>query len=251
MQQMYRYILSFTILVSFCVQGFSQQAASEDAGVLYRHEGGVGFILHTTGFGINYRNGKHLTGYKKRMLEIDLVTMKHPKEVRTISQFSDNNKSFVYGKVNSLLVLRGGIGLQNIIYRKEIEGNVEVRYSFYGGATFGFAKPVFLQILHASSDPYKPDIAIEKYDPEKHRLDNIYGKAPFGYGLQYTVVHPGVYAKAAVSFDWEAQEDKLRSLEIGVAADYYPSPIKLMSYNKAKPVFVTIYANILFGRKWN
>lgn len=242
----------FTILLLNTLAVFAQQKnAVEEAGVLYRHEGTFGISLHSRGFGLNYRNGKHITGTRKRILEIDLLTMKHPKEIKTLNKYYENTKGFVYGKLNNLAVLRGGIGLQNILYRKDELGNIEIRYSYYGGASLGLAKPVYLYVLQESNDPYNPNKVIEKYDPDKHLLDNIYGKSPLGYGLEHTVIHPGVYAKAGMSFDWATDDEKVRCLEIGAIADYYFSPIQIMAFNKATPLFTTVYVTLSFGHKWN
>lgn len=241
-----------TLFLFSTLNSFAQQkAAVEEAGVLYRHEGSLGISIHSQGIGLSYHNGKHITGKRKRILEFDLMTMKHPKEIKTLNQYYDKTRSFVYGKLNSLAILRGGIGLQNILYSKDEKGNIEVRYSFYGGASLGLAKPVYLYILEESNDPYNPNKVIEKYDPEKHLIDIIYGKAPLGYGLERTLIHPGIYAKAGISFDWATDDEKVRCLEIGVVGDYYFSPIQLMAYNKATPLFTTLYATIAFGRKWN
>lgn len=228
-----------------------EKAAVEEAGVLYRHEGSFGISLHSQGWGISYHNGKHITGKSKRILEIDLLSLKHPKEIKTLNQYYDKTRSFVYGKLNSLAILRGGIGLQKVLYQKDEIGNIEVRYSFYGGASLGFAKPVYLYILEESNDPYTPNKVIAKYDPDKHPLDVIYGKAPIGYGLERTRIHPGLYAKAGISFDWATDDEKVRALEIGVVGDYYFSPIQLMAFTKANPLFTTLYATLAFGRKWN
>ena len=242
----------FTILLLISLGVTAQQVNTvEQSGVLYRKESSFGLSIHTRGFGLNYRNGKHLTGKRKRMLEIDLLSMKHPKEIKTLNQYYENTKGYVYGKRNNLAVLRGGIGLQNVIYQKEEIGNIEIRYSLYGGASFGLAKPIYLYVLEESNDPYNPNKVIEKYDPEKHQIDNIYGKAPLGYGLERTEIHPGIYGKAGLSFDWAEDDEKVRCLEVGIVSDYYLSPIQIMAFNKATPSFTTFYAILSFGRKSN
>ncbi len=242
----------FTILFLLVISSFAQQKnTAEEVGVLYKREKSFGITIHSRGFGISYRAGKHVTGTRKRIMEVDLLTMKHPKEIKSLNKYYENTKGYVYGKLNNLTVIRGGIGLQNTLYRKDELGNIEIRYSYYGGASLGFAKPVFLYVLQESSDPYNPSKVIEKYNPDKHRLDNIYGKAPLGYGLENTVIHPGLYAIAGISFDWANDDDKVRCLEIGAIADYYFSPIQVMAFNKSTPLFTTLYATISFGRKWN
>lgn len=243
---------SISILLIFTIHNcWSQQLAAVEEGVLYRKEASFGITLHSQGFGIAYRNNKHLTGKSKRILEFDLLSMKHPKEIKSVNKYYEKPRGFVYGKLNSLAIFRGGLGLQKVVYQKDEAGNIEVRYNFCGGASLGFAKPVYLYILEESSDPYTPDKILVKYKPEEHPLDVIYGKAPFGYAVERTRIHPGLYAKGGVSFDWADEDDKVRSLEIGLVADYYFSSIQLMAYSKATPIFTTIYATIAFGNKKN
>ena len=59
------------------------------------------------------RKGKNITANKKRMWEAEIVNMKHPKEVRSVNPYFDNAKSFFYGKLNSMMVVRAGIGQQH------------------------------------------------------------------------------------------------------------------------------------------
>jgi hypothetical protein len=244
----YKFIFLFLFI---CLQGFAQNNAEVKEGILYRHEGSLGISIHSQGFGLTYRNNKHITGKRMRSFEIDILTVKHPKEIKSLNQYYDKPRSFVYGKLNSLLVLRGGIGLKNILYEKDEPGNIEIRYNFCGGASIGFAKPIYLYVLEESNDPYNPDKVIVKFNPDEHPIDVIYGKAPVGYGLERTIIHPGLYAKGGISFDWATDDEKVRNLEIGAVCDYYFSPIQLMAYNKSTPFFTTLYATLAFGRKWN
>ena len=61
-----------------------------NAGVQYKYEMSFGILAHSNGFGGNFRRGKHLTGYKKRIWEIEVVNMKHPKEYKTYNPQREN-----------------------------------------------------------------------------------------------------------------------------------------------------------------
>ena len=142
-----RIVLLILFLHCFFPASYSQvdttTGDNQDVGLLYRYEMSGGILAHSNGFGANFRKGKHLSGYKKRMLEIELVNMKHPKEYKTPNPANGGNV-YIFGKQNSFAVLRAGIGIQKVIAGKAGKGGVEVRYLYYGGASIGLLKPVYL-----------------------------------------------------------------------------------------------------------
>ncbi|MEO6883303.1 MAG: hypothetical protein ABI199_04675 [Bacteroidia bacterium] len=232
----------------------STPTASEqgpDLNVLYRNSGTFGIMIHTNGFGINYRRGKHVTGYKERIWEIEGLNMSDPKQTKTQNPTFPNSKGYYYGKMNALLILRTGLGYQNILYRKNIPNSVEIRYSYYGGFSLGMAKPVYLQILHASS--YQQNqyvLSTEKYVPGQDLIDSIYGSAPYFTGFSEIQFHPGVYGKLGISMDYADRHDAVKSIEAGIIADAYPTAIPMMAYETPKHVFLTLYIDFLFGKRW-
>src|SRR5688572_11966004 len=97
-------------------KGFTQDstdAAVGDRNILFRKEASGGVFLHSSGFGISFKSGRHVTANRKRILEFDFVSIKHPKEYKvTNPNLIENSKPFVFGKLNYVYVLRSGIGLQ-------------------------------------------------------------------------------------------------------------------------------------------
>lgn len=65
--------------------------------LLYRKEYSGGIILHTRGFGANYRKTTNLNARQKYYLNYEFIVIKHPKEYK-ISSFDRNANSYVYGK---------------------------------------------------------------------------------------------------------------------------------------------------------
>ena len=224
---------------------------SNDVKVLFRKEKSAFLMIHTGGFGIGYRNGKHITGYKKRMLEFELTGMKHPKEIRTVYPNDNNSKSYIYGKENALFILRTGIGKQKIVNSKPYWGGVELRYFYYGGLSAGLLKPVYLYVLHLTNTPNLYNLSLEKYDPDKHFQENIYGRAPFFHGFDKIKPLPGLYFKTGLNFEYGTNDTSVRSLETGITVDAYIKPVPIMAFNENKNIFISLYISFHFGSRRN
>lgn len=222
----------------------------EEKPPLLKNEFSFGVNVHTSGWGFDFRKGKNLTAYKKRMWEAEIVNMKHPKEVRSVNPYFDNAKSFFYGKLNSMIALRAGIGQQQVIFSKAERSGVEVRFNYTAGLSLGLAKPVYLNILYPTAFEGEYEVIVEKYDPERHYVDNIYGRAPFTEGISETRIYPGGYAKVGVSFDYGTMHDDVKSIETGITLDAYGKKVPIMAETNNNQFFFNFYINILYGRKW-
>jgi hypothetical protein len=224
----------------------------EDLKVLYRNESSFSAYVHSAGgLGIAYRRGYHVNGFRKRMLEIEMQNFKHPKEIKSINPNHEGTKGFSYGKLNSFLVIRPGLGFQNILFEKTEKKNVEIRFSYFIGATLTFAKPVYLEIFVPSLDSTKRyDISTERYDPNRHDPSDIYGKAPFFKGIDKTRIYPGGYAKIALSFEYGKRYNVIKAIETGAVIDVYPTVLPMMAFNKNQQVFVSLYLKMVWGKKW-
>ena len=222
----------------------------EEKPPLMKNEVSFGFNIHTSGWGFDFRRGKNLTVSKKRMFEAEIVNMKHPKEVRSVNPYFDNAKSFFYGKMNSVMVLRAAMGQQQVLFSKAERSGVEVRLNYTAGLSLGFAKPVYLNILYPTAFEGEYEVVIEKYDPDRHYVDNIYGRAPFTEGIAETRVYPGGYAKLGLTFEYGALADDIKAIEAGVTVDAYGKKLPIMAIAENNQVFFNFYINILYGRKW-
>ncbi|MFH0893048.1 MAG: hypothetical protein V2A54_01330 [Bacteroidota bacterium] len=247
---LYIIIFSFSILPAFSQEEDSKFTDnSHDIGdrtLLYRHETTGGLMIHNEGWGFLFRKGKQITASRKRMYEIDLVGMKHPKEIKRAPLFNDA-RSYIYGKMNSFAILRGGIGQQKVLNFSSDRNGIEVRYLCFGGLSLGLSKPMYLYIMHNSSGEYLP--VVEKYDPDIHDLDNIYGRGPFYKGFSELNLHPGLYAKMGLSFEFATEDSFVKLLEAGVIADGYLKNIPIMAYAQNKNLFFSFYLAFYLGGK--
>jgi hypothetical protein len=245
------------LLAAFCVLPSFIEAqtpaatlsSGKELNVLYRNEATGGLFVHSQGFGLSYRRGRHVTGMRKRVLEMELLTMHHPKEIK-VSR-TENSKGYYYGKLNSLVLFRPGLGFQNVVFRRGERKSVEIRYSTFVGASLCLAKPVYLDISHKGANSTDTEIiSTEMYDPEKHQQSNIYGRAPFFTGFNKSRLYPGAYAKFAFSCEYADNSDDIKALEIGSVIDVYPVAVPIMATKKNYPFFITLYAHFIFGKKW-
>jgi len=219
--------------------------------VLLRREFAGGIILHSRGWGFHFRKGKNLSYFRSLSWEVDAVSMKSPKQIKTINPYFNNAKSYVYGKLNHVYIVRAGIGIKRLLNRKPYWGGIELRFIYFGGFSLAFAKPVYLYVLNYTPDNDDYTIDIEKYDPDQHGLDNIYGRAPFLHGIENTGLHPGVYAKLGLNFEFGNYNSSIKAVELGTTLDFYPIPVAIMAENPEYSLFLTFYISFSFGKRYD
>jgi hypothetical protein len=219
----------------------------EDQSMMYRYEAAGGLFLHSAGWGLSYRKGKHVTGYKKKFYEIEFLTMKNSKEIKVTNRNYENSKPFVFGKLNFFMILRGGVGMQHTLFNRGRHNGVEIRYLYSGGLDAGFTKPVYLEIFQPDQLP-----KAEAYDPNnpKHDINNIFGRAAFTYGLDKMKLYPGAYGKFALSFEYGSTSTDIKTIETGIFVDAFLRDVPIMAYINNKNYFVNLYVALTWGGKW-
>lgn len=214
--------------------------------VLYRNEAMGKIYVSSRGYGILYRRAKHVTAKTRSFYEIDYQGLKHQKEVK-VSGTSENRKRYVYGKLNSVGILRGGIGFQNVIFAKADSKAVEVRFSYSAGPMLSFAKPYYYQL--PSFGPSIDGVEV-KFDPEHFTQDSVSGKGRFSTGLAETSIYPGISGKFNLSFEYAAFTNLIRAIETGITIDYFPKALPIMARNPSEYVVITLHVGFVFGKKW-
>ncbi|MCF8369361.1 MAG: hypothetical protein K9G76_09995 [Bacteroidales bacterium] len=244
----------YTMLVSAFALNAQTNAEVVDTSknIILFKERSWGGIFHTQGWGLKYSKGFNKTAFERRVWSVEMVEMQSPKQIRTINPYFTNSKSFIHGKLNVVFLFRGSYGNYKQLNRKPYWGGIELRMFYSGGISVGVAKPVYLYIydINTNSDSYIVT-TIERYDPENHGLDNIFGRASFTYGLDKIEFYPGLHGKMGLDFDYASYRNKLKSLEIGVMLDLFPRAIPIMAFNDPNYYFLTFYLNFNFGKRFN
>lgn len=257
-------ILTFTLLFPLMVQAQDvAEADTVDMGFLLRREQSGNIMLHTLGYGGGFRFGTNKTYYKNRMFEFDLLEMRAPNQARRYNENFSNPRSYYYGKLNNLYILRAGTGSQYLLNRKPYWGGVEVRAFYYGGLDVGFAKPSYLYIAYytvVDNQIILERTVLERYDPEKHFpyiganpncLCDIYGRGPILSGLDKLKIYPGLYLKGGFNFEFSALNDRIKALEIGATIDIFPQKVPVMAFKEPDLFFITGYFSFHFGKRYN
>ncbi len=235
----------FFSIILMLLSGFS--AYSQEIGigdpealVVRKRQWDIYGTLHTNGVGIGFRITKEPNIRMRNGFDFEYTYYRHFKERRTRLDYS---KIIVYGKLNYFGQLRAGYGLTRVLNGKPYWGGVEVGYFFYGGISLGFSVPVYLKIYDGE------EIVSERYDPEKHSTGNILYKDSFGKGIKDIKIHPGVYAKTGMSFDFSKKDALVMKLDFGVAADLYYPPVEKMAFSPQQYVLLTGFVSIHLGKR--
>lgn len=245
------YLLFFTLgITNINAQVIDDETSSEGVRLFYRTEMSGGAFIHTNGFGVNFRHGKRLTGYSKRILAVELLTMKHVKEFKSSNPYIDNNRGFVFGKMNALAILRPSFGLQKVWFSKDAKKGVQIGYFLQGGPSLGFLKPVYLEVADETGGVWNRQVKIEKFNPDRHNFTNIYGRAPVLKGIEETKLLPSLHAKFGLNFEYAPIDDMLRAIEVGIAADAFLKKIPIMAFETNRNIMFTLYLKFQFGRKY-
>ncbi|MFW5803957.1 MAG: hypothetical protein ACOCWG_01860 [bacterium] len=223
----------------FAEKSFSQGELDTQEKIFFRNESSFGFHLNSNGYGLNYRYGKWRNAFFKSIYEIDIITIKHPKEVKYPFAYL-NARSFVYGKLNGFMDIRLSYGFQQEMFRKVDKGSISIKYFLTGGPSLGFVKPIYYAVF--SDNTYY----IQKFDPTGHQ--NIQGKDSFFKGIEETKINPGINSKIGFSFEYGSEDKKIHALEVGIMADVFLFKVPLMANQNHKRFFTSLFLTYRFGK---
>jgi len=223
----------------------AQGELNEQQKVFFRNERSFAFLLNTDGFGVSYREAKRSDYLNKRFYEIDAGTLKHPKEYKQPTLYSQGG-TFIFGKLNSTFFIRGGIGRQHELFKKADLGGIAIRYFYSGGAVLAVYKPIYYNVLYQISGN-EFDIKKEKFNSSIALPQDIYSKASFTKGLDEIKVMPGLYAKLGFNFEYSKEDKIIHAIELGAQINAFPKKIPIMASVDNKAIFFSLFVSYRFG----
>lgn len=224
-------------------------AQTETPQFLLTRERSANLSIHTRGFGLGYQQGRIMSIYRTLFWQVEFATMRHPKEYKRTNESFPNPRTYNFGKLNRVYMIRGGLGMQRTLADRPYQGGVVVKYHFAGGLNISIAEPVYLWIIYYDvniMDYYK---VLEKYDPDLHFSDNIHGRGPVGKGLLESKIYPGGYLKGGFFFDYGQESEYVRALEVGAALDAFPKKIPIMAFAENSNFYLTLYLSLHIGNR--
>ncbi len=243
---MKKLLIIAVILLFGAVLLHAQGELNEQQKVFFRNERSFAILLNTDGLGLSYRGAKRIDYLNKRIFEIEAGTLKNSKEYRQASQYVQGG-SYVFGKLNSVIYLRTGIGHQHEIYKKADLGGIAVRYFYSAGPVLAVYKPIYYRVLYFKGPPNDYDILEEKFDGSQAAAQDIYSKAPFTKGLNEIKVLPGIYGKGGFNFEYSKQDKIIHAIEVGAQINAFPKKIPIMANTTNKTIFFSLFVSYRFG----
>lgn len=229
-------------------------------GVVYKKELAFDIRLHTNGFAFAANFGELKTYYKTNYYHLEFGWIKDPRERKQnknsrITIFN-NATSFIYGKQNSFMVLRAGLGTKRYLSEKAKRKGVAVGISYEIGPSIGLIKPYYLVLERMGDDPGTSFNSVEKYSEENADIflnyNKIIGSGGFFKGYEELSLVPGIQGKFGTHFSLGAFDRVVKALEAGIMFEVYTKKIPIMIETesiKNSPYFVNLYVNLQFGKR--
>jgi len=170
-----------------------------------------------------------------------------------------SSDAFVYGKQNSLFILRGGKGVKKYLSEKALRRGLAVGYSFEGGASLGVLKPYYLKLIYDTEETPSGDIREvreERYSEQNMEeflnFNMIFGGGSFWRGLFESSISVGLHGKASGLFALGAFDEYVRAAEIGLTFDAFAKKMPIFVETntlKNKRIFLNIFVSFHLGKR--
>ena len=153
----------------------------------------------------------------------------------------------MFGKKNEISILRATYGRQHIIADFEQIRSVKINLHYSIGPNVALIKPIY----YLAYDPLGDKQDEVKFNENQHfSAGQFLGAARWTKGLDEIKLDPGLSAKTSLSFDWGKEDNKYKSLEVGMMLDLYRKPLPIMAFAKNQSVLFNLYAVFMFGKRW-
>lgn len=227
-------------------------AKQEEEGVIkYKKHTAIGAKLTTDGYGGFIEVSRAQSVKRALLFQLDISERKHLKEIKqsNIYDIYGTTSPLIYGKINFFYPVRLGVQQQFLLGNKGNKNGVSITANGGGGLIAGILRPYLVEVQKNAGGQSE----FVKYDPAdtaSYFLNGPYIGGPnLGTGWNQMKVTPGLYAKAAVRFDFGKYNEMLNAVEVGVSGEFYSKKIPQMVFNKDKQAFFSAYVAIIFGKR--
>lgn len=233
-------------------QKINEMIRQSEEGILIYHKQSIfGLQARSNGYGIFYELGKMKSFKKTTTYRIDITEIKNQKEDKVqnaANGFIIFGNPYIYGKVNNFYQATLGFGKQQMLGQKGNKNGVAVSAIYNGGLALGLLRPYYLEV----QDPSTNETRLIKYSSADSALflgPTILGGGGLGKGWSEMKMKPGVFAKAALRFDYGRFNEMVSGLEVGLSGEFYTEKIPIMAGQDDRQFFFQAYISLLFGRR--
>lgn len=229
--------------------------AEEEGAIVYDKQQVYGGKLFTDGWSVFFEGGKRKSPVSGSWYLVELGERKANNEDKAADALNAAiflGRPLVYGKQNMFFHTKFGFGKQHLIGNKANKNGVAVMALYGGGLSLGLLKPYYIDKLDGRSGQY---VTIA-WQGDKSRNDSLFldtgtpsNGAGLWKGIKETKIRPGVFAKAALRFDYGRFNEMVSAVECGFNVEFYPKEIAIMVNNPTRRFFANLYVGIEFGRR--
>jgi hypothetical protein len=205
-----------------------------------------GAMVQSKTIGIDFKLATQKNEKYSTLIDLDFISIKHPKEQRVTNNRYSNGGPFVFGKLNHFHTLRIGYGIKKTLGKRVSRNTVNVSAIGVIGLDVGLLKPVFLEIIQP--DSFQELSNVEPFDPSIHNAGNIVGGAGYFYGFDRFQVKPGAYGKVGLEFGWGNYRTSYVVVEVGATLDVFFSNIPIMHIAENKSTFSGFYISFALAK---
>ena len=249
---MKKFATGIVICMFFSIMDLTAQGEidEQEGKIFYRNEKTFAFLLNSNGLGLNYRYARRMDAFRKTIYDFDLVSIKHPKEVKTPTSQYYFNKRIIYGKLNEFYNFRAGIGLQDEMFQKRDKGGISIRRYFSFGPVVGITKPIYYIIgIDSNGDAQFDSEIVEKFNTNQHlQTYTIKSKASYFKGFDEISLIPGLYGKLGMMFEFSKSDKVVHALDGGIIVDGFIKKVPIMATESNNRFFLTLFVSYRFGR---
>lgn len=227
-------------------------------GIVYNKEMAFDFRINTfRGFSFAVNIGKIVSYDKTRFYHFEFGNLRHPKEFKQNDQFSrrfGGQRSFFFGKQNSMFALRGGWGTKKYFSEKASTRGVAVGISYEIGPSIGILKPYYLEVIRSIDAPPVE----ERYTGDNQDIfldvNRVQGAAPFSKGITELSFLPGAQAKFSFHFDWGAFDEYVKAMDVGIMGDFYLKKADILVDDgldgvQNRQFFINLFVSLQLGKR--
>lgn len=178
-----------------------------------------------------------------RTFGLEIVNVKHPKEIRQVSRTSGN--TFILGKTNYLFSVRPQYGREWIVFKKAPQQGVQVNAILAGGPTIGVVMPYYVQYAESPTRtvtiPYSNDPSIEP--------SRIIGSGNFFRGFSESSLAIGANIKASLAFEFGTFKNDVTGFEAGFQLEAFPNEIEIVPTPNPRRLFPSAFIMLFYGNR--
>lgn len=203
--------------------------------------------------GFAFRQSKRLPGTflgrpHYRYLAVEVVNVKHPKEVQQSVNFSGSR--FTYGKENYLFVVRPQYGREISLFQRSADEGISINAVLAVGPSLGIVKPYYVEVNEGNNRTRTvPASSLNGQPGQPGTGAQPTGSGGFFRGFGESKLAVGANVKAAINFELSAFRNNTTGLEIGFLAELFPQKITIMTLADKRAFYSSGYVTLFFGSK--